>query len=254
MATQSHPTVSYTKSFAIAANKAVYWFSREWMFFFSGILVLYVILPFAAPLFMRLGWNKLGMDIYNVYSYLCHQLPQRSYFLFGQKASYTLGEIQSAWQNTIDPLILKQFIGNSGFGWKMAWSDRMFSMYTSIPVIAWIWWPLRKRITPLGIYEFIILLLPMVIDGASHTVSDQAGIGQGFRDSNGWLATITGNLLSPAFYAGDALGSFNSSMRLISGLSFGLAIVWFGFPYLDEFFNEKIKRIEKKFQRAGVPL
>ena len=58
MATQSHPTVSYTKSFAIAANKAVYWFSREWMFFFSGILVFYVILLFAAPLFMRLGWNS----------------------------------------------------------------------------------------------------------------------------------------------------------------------------------------------------
>lgn len=254
MATQSHPIVSPQRSFAIAANKSVYWFSRQWMFIFSGILVLYVILPFAAPFFMQLGWSSLGISIYHLYSNLCHQLPQRSFFLFGQKATYSLSEIQAVWQNTTDASILKQFIGNSEFGWKMAWSDRMFSMYTSIPLIAWIWWPLRKRIKPLGIRGLIFLLLPMVIDGTSHMISDQAGIGQGFRDFNVWLATLTGNTFSPAFYAGDALGSFNSWMRLITGLLFGLAIVWFGFPHLSNYFNEKAELIEKKFQRAGIPL
>lgn len=34
------------------------------------------------------------------------------------------------------------------------------------------------------------------------------------------------------FYAGDALGSFNSIMRWMTGLSAGLGIVWFLFPYL----------------------
>jgi uncharacterized membrane protein len=254
MATQSTPTILYKRSFAISANRAVYRFSRTWMLIFSSILVIYVILPILAPIFMQLGWSNLGIAIYQTYSYLCHQLPQRSYFLFGQKASYSLGEIQAVWQNTIDPLILKQFIGSSQFGWKMAWSDRMVSMYTSIPLIAWGWWPIRKKVKPLGLIGFLILLLPMVIDGVSHMVSDQAGIGQGFRNSNIWLASLTGNAFSPNFYIGDALGSFNSWMRLVSGLLFGLGVVWFGFPRFNDFINEKAELIEKKFKRAGIPL
>ncbi|MCL4561690.1 MAG: hypothetical protein M1281_13890, partial [Chloroflexi bacterium] len=64
------------------------------MLIFSIILVLYVILPFAAPLLMEIGWVSLGLGIYHIYSYLCHQLPERSIFLFGPKMSYSLSEIQ----------------------------------------------------------------------------------------------------------------------------------------------------------------
>jgi hypothetical protein len=67
-----------------------------------------------------------------------------------------------------------------------------------------------------------------------------AGIGQGFRDSNLWLAVITNNALSASFYVGDALGSFNSWMRFITGLLAGLGIVWFVFPYV--FYKEALER------------
>jgi hypothetical protein len=60
-------------------------------------------------------------------------------------------------------------------------------------------------------------------------VSDFAGIGEGFRDSNIWLATLTHHAYPATFYAGDALGSFNSWMRWFSGILFGAGIVWFGF-------------------------
>lgn len=43
--------------------------------------------------------------------------------------------------------------------------------------------------------------------------SDLAGIGQGFRDSNAWLAALSQQSLPAAFYAGDAWGSFNAWMR-----------------------------------------
>jgi hypothetical protein len=72
----------------------------------------------------------------------------------------------------------------------------------------------------------------MVIDGGSHAVSDLAGIGQGFRDSNLWLAALTHHALPPTFYAGDALGSFNSWMRFLTGLLAGSGIAWFVFPYM----------------------
>lgn len=77
----------------------------------------------------------------------------------------------------------------------------------------------------------------MAIDGGSHYISDIiGGIGGGFRDSNLWLAALTGNAFTATFYAGDALGSFNSVMRLITGILFGLGIVWFFFPRLQRGF------------------
>ena len=77
----------------------------------------------------------------------------------------------------------------------------------------------------------------MGIDGISHFISDLTGIGQGFRYLNMWLATLTSNNLPLTFYAGDALGSFNSWMRILTGILFGIGVVWFGFPYLDEAFS-----------------
>ena len=58
-------------------------------------------------------------------------------------------------------------------------------------------------------------------------ISDLWGVTAGFRQSNAWLAVLTGNLLPPTFYAGDAWGSFNSLARLGTGLlaAFGL-IFW----------------------------
>ena len=72
----------------------------------------------------------------------------------------------------------------------------------------------------------------MIIDGSTHVVSDLAGIGLGFRDTNQWLVALTNNALPMSFYAGDALGSFNSWTRWISGLLAGLGIVWLVFPYI----------------------
>jgi hypothetical protein len=75
-------------------------------------------------------------------------------------------------------------------------------------------------------------MLPLILDGLTHTVSDFSGIGQGFRDTNLWLVTLTNNSLPGTFYTGDALGSFNSIMRFLSGLLAGLGIVWLAFPFV----------------------
>lgn len=207
-----------------------------WFTLFGVIAGLYVILPFLAPAFMALGWSNVGKAIYFVYSFLCHQLPERSYFLFGPKLSYSLSEIQAAWRNTTNPLILRQFIGNPEMGWKVAWSDRMVSMFTSTWIFGLLWFPLRRRFPKLPFWGLALFLLPMLLDGTSHLISDFWGIGQGFRDTNLWLAVATNHVFPPTFYAGDAWGSFNSLMRLLTGIYFGLGIVWFGFPYVNESF------------------
>ena len=225
-------------------ERLIYRISCRWIFVFSIILGLYVGLPFIAPLFMKLGWDIPARVIYFIYSFLCHQLPQRSFFLFGSKATYTLPEIQSVWQYTDNLIVLRQFIGSPEIGWKVAWSDRMVSMFTSIWLFGLLWWPLRRRLKPLAWWGLVLFLLPMAVDGTSHLISDLAGIGQGFRDSNTWLTALTHSAFPTSFYTGDAWGSFNSLMRLLTGVLFGLGIVWFGFPYLDDAFSQQAQSME----------
>lgn len=221
------------------------WISNHWFEVFLIVYGIWIWLPFLAPVFMNLGWESAGKAIYFIYSLFCHQLPERSFFFFGEKTMYTLNEIQAAWQDTVNPMILRQFIGNPEMGWKVAWSDRMISFYSSVWLFALLWYPLRRKVKPLSWWAFALFLLPMFLDGSTHAVSDLAGIGLGFRDSNLWLATLTNNSFPASFYAGDALGSFNSWARFITGLLAGLAIVWLALPYIfqSQTLNEELDQL-----------
>jgi uncharacterized membrane protein len=146
-------------------------------------------------------------------------------------------------------------------GWKVAWSDRMISFYTSVWFFAVTSFPFRRKIRPLPWWGLALLLLPITVDGGTHMISDFAGIGRGFRDTNAWLALLTNNSFPRTFYAGDALGSFNSLMRLVTGLLAGLGIGWLVFPYIfqaqayNQQLNEKsyaqvIEQIKNQNTRA----
>ena len=215
------------------------WFSRHWFLLFAAIYGLWVWLPFLAPILMHAGWSPAGRAIYFIYSFFCHQLPERSFFLFGRMPMYSLAAIQAAGQHSLNPFVLRQFVGDPSMGWKVAWSDRMISFYTSIWLFAVLWWIFGRRSRPLRWWGLILLLLPILLDGGTHGISDLAGIGSGFRDTNQWLAGLTSNALSASFYAGDALGSFNSWMRLVTGILAGLGIAWFVFPWLEASFAQE---------------
>lgn len=230
----------------IASRSSDNWLADYWLQIFIIVYGAWVFIPFLAPVFMKIGWTGVGKTIYFIYSFFCHQLPERSFFLFGQKAMYSLSEIQAAWQHTVNPMILRQFIGNEIMGWKIAWSDRMISFYTSIWLLAVLWFPLRHKIKPLSGWTLALCLLPIAVDGGTHAISDFAGIGQGFRDTNEWLILLTNNIFPASFYAGDALGSFNSLMRFISGLLAGFAIGWLVFPYIfqSQVYNQRPDEIQ----------
>ena len=252
MSTSTAAANPRTREAVIIVDRLVYFFCRHWLAVVVIVLGLFAGLPFLAPVLMQLGWKSAANVIYAFYATQCHQMPQRSFFLFGPKAMYSLTEVQAVWQNTNNPLILRQFMGNAQMGWKVAWSDRMVSLYGGIWSFAMLWSPLRRRVKPLPWWGFVLLALPMVLDGGTHFLSDLAGIGQGFRDGNVWLAALTGNVLPATFYAGDALGSFNSLMRIVTGLLFGLSVVWLAFPYLQQAFTEMEYNMEAKLNRAEV--
>ena len=223
-------------------KRVVLGIARHWLLIINLLIALWVGLPWLAPVFMHWGWTSAGKAVYLIYSFQCHQLPERSYFLFGRQTMYSLAETQAAWQTMTNPLILRQFIGNPEMGWKVAWSDRMVSMYTSILFAGLLYGLVRKQLKPPSFGKFVILLLPMVIDGGTHMISDLAGIGEGFRDTNVWLQILTNNVFPITYYQGDALGSFNSWMRLITGVLFGIALDGFAYPYINDAFADIVRR------------
>lgn len=223
------------------------WISKHWFEIFLTIYGIWVIIPWFAPVMMNLGWTSLGDTIYFIYSFFCHQLPQRSFFLFGEQSMYSLSQIQAVWQSTSDPMILRQFVGNSTMGWKVAWSDRMISFYTSIWVFGVFFYWFRNKLKAISLWTALLLLLPIILDGGTHTISDFAGIGNGFRDTNVWLAQLTNNSFSQNFYSGDGLGSFNSWARWITGTFAGFAIIWLALPNIFE-----IQVLNKKLDELSV--
>jgi hypothetical protein len=210
-----------------------------------GLLVV-TLLPFAAPVLMAAGLEAPARLLYWLYGFTCHQLPQRSWFLFGPRLTYTLPEIQAVWPapSTVQ---LRTFIGTPEMGWKVAWSDRMLSWYTLTAVWGAVYWLLRRaRVTvkPLRWSLLVLALAPLVLDGLSHMANDiLAGMsGTGFRDTNAWLRVLTANAW-PAFYAGDHFGTFNWWARLITGVLAAWALAFAFFPRLDRLLRDEAARV-----------
>ena len=227
MTSAAYPPVS------VAPDRLTQILTRHWLFWVNLVLALWAGLAWLAPVFMHIGWTRPAQMIYAIYGLFCHQLPQRSWFLFGPRLTPSLAEIQAASGASAGLFTLRDFIGTPAMGWKLAWSDRMVSFYGTLFLFGLIYALLRGRTKGLRWPLAIALLLPMALDGFSHAISDLWGIGSGFRDSNAWLAVLTGGALTATFYAGDAWGSFNSLARLGTGLLAAFALVFWLYPFVD---------------------
>lgn len=122
----------------LAAIRVTRWILDRWLFLFLVLFGLFNGLPFLAPVAMHLGWKWAGDLIYLLYAPLCHQMAQRSFFLFGNQFMYAPSQIplELTRNLTENMLALKGFIGDKSFGWKVAWSDRMVYMYGA----TWLRW------------------------------------------------------------------------------------------------------------------
>jgi hypothetical protein len=227
------------------ADKAICFCLRHWLALLLILLLLFTTAPFLAPVAMAAGWEKVGLGIYILYSPFCHQLPQRSWFLFGDKLTYTLVEINQVFPYT-DPLNLRRFVGTPAMGWKVAWSDRMISFYWMTPMWGLVYALLRKGrgpIRPLPRPIILLALAPLVMDGVTHLANDTLyGVTSGsFRDTNAWLAWLTANAF-PGFYAGDHFGTFNWWMRLLTGILAAWGLVFGYLPWIDNVLRKEENR------------
>jgi uncharacterized membrane protein len=216
-----------------ALRRMIAGFGRHWLAWANTGLGVLVGLPWLAPVLMKLRAAGPAKAIYFVYGFLCHQFADRSFFLFGPRLTYSYTELLP-YSSTADTWAgLRAFIGAPDLGYKVAWSDRMVWMSLGFVVGGLLYAMLRSRLRAPGWRGPLLLILPMALDGFTHLVSDFAGVGTGFRYSNAWLAALAGRALDDAFYAGNAFGSLNGWLRFITGLLFGLAIVWFAYPRLE---------------------
>ncbi|MCA9881414.1 MAG: DUF2085 domain-containing protein [Anaerolineae bacterium] len=238
-----------------------HWILQNWVGVFLIGFGLFNLLPFIAPIMAKLGIQLFADLIYTLYAPLCHQMAQRSFFLFGSQIMYSPEQLPITLTDnlTTTMLTLKYFQGNDAIGWKVAWSDRMVYMYGATWLFALLYAGTARqhKWKRLPVWAFILLMLPMALDGTTHMLSDfNGGLFAGFRYSNTWLAEFTSNALPDWFYVGDQLGSFNAWMRLVSGIGFGAAVVGLAFPLIandvsrnGRLLAEKLRNYEIKQRR-----
>jgi uncharacterized membrane protein len=245
------PVSPTTRRIIKGIDRVALFIVKHWLALFLILYGIWVWAPFLAPVFMQNGWTGAGSTLYFIYSFFCHQLPERSFFFYGPQLMYNLDQIGQVW-STENQLILRQFVGNAEMGWKMAWSDRMISTYGGIWLGGVLWAIFGKRVPRLSLVVWMALgVLPLGLDGFTHFVNDivAGSSGQGFRDTNDWLRALTGEVFPDAFYYGNMLGSFNSYARWITGLLFGVTTVFAIFPIIKNAFLDTQQDLEYQLAR-----
>lgn len=251
MTTRSQPG-PFVRGLVKTIDRAALFVARDWLKLFIVGYGLWVLLPFAAPPLMAAGATAPAQAIYALYSLFCHQLPERSLFLFGPKPMYTLPEIGQYW-STENAVVLRQFVGNASIGWKMAWSDRMMSVYGGVWLAGLVYLALGRRAPQVSLVVWLLLgVIPLGADGVSHMINDLVAgtTGRGFRDTNDWLQALTNGALPASFYAGDQFGSFNSWARWATGLLFSFTTVFALFPLIRLSMDDTAADAERQLERV----
>lgn len=215
-------------------ERSVAGFARHWLAIVTGLVAVYAGLPWLAPVLMKLGWTGPANAIYLVYSFMCHQLPQRSYFLFGSKPTYSLAEVSAVWEwRTL--IELRRFIGTPEMGYKVAYAHRLTAIWTSVLISSLLFSRVRHWLRPLPVKWYLLLILPMAVDGFTHLLTEVIPFID-WRATNAWFHPIAEGLgwqLSANFYTGTTIGSLNWALRTVTGALFGTASVWLVFPHTE---------------------
>lgn len=217
------------------ADRFSNWISRHYMLLLNGLVVIYIGLPFLAPLMMSAGYTRPATTIYRFYGLVCHQLAFRSWFIFGDQPAYP--REAAGVDNLIpfglatglsegDELAARQFVGNPEVGYKVALCERDVAIYGGILIFGLIFSLTGRKIKPLPWYLWLLVgILPIAIDGFSQLLSQPPLNFFPYRESTPLLRTITGFL-------------------------FGFTTAWFGYPIVEESMADVRRFYEQKMARA----
>jgi uncharacterized membrane protein len=131
--TTGKPVTGRTRAVILFLDRGILWLSQHWLGLVNALAGLYVGLPVLAPVLMWLNLAAPARGIFFVYQYLCHQLPERSFFIFGNQ---------------------------------IAFCQRDTAIYGSLFVAGLFYAASRWRWKPLKWWVFGLMLVPMVVDGS----------------------------------------------------------------------------------------
>lgn len=121
-----------TRDLVIFLDRLIYGMAKHWVVMVAVFLGLYAGLPFLAPILMSFGYSVPSNLIYSAYRFACHQLPSRSYFIFGQQ---------------------------------VAFCHRDTAIYVSLFLATILFGFIRRRVKPLPLKGYVVFLIPMALDG-----------------------------------------------------------------------------------------
>jgi len=213
----------------ILADRFAFWLSKHWLALFNVLVLLYVGLPILAPVLMYLEVEGSARAIHLIYKPQCHQLPQRSWFLFGPQFAYTLPELmEQAGTNAVSNQWAGAFVGNEAVGYKVAFCQRCVAIYGAIFLSGLLYALGRRRVRPLPWWAYIGLgILPMILDGGYQFLS----------------------YAFPMLLPGFPIAPYETTpfMRTLTGALFGLATVWLAYPLIQETMDEFREKLHQRF-------
>ena len=221
------------------SDRFSFWLSKHYLALFTLFLLLYVGIPFLAPVFKKVGWNGAAEVVYKVYSPMCHQWAFRSFFLFGEQPYYPhvaakmagvlSFEQVSGISDFNDPSRIRArlFEGTPVLGYKVAFCERDVAIWGAMALFALIYAATGRRLPKMHwIVWFLVGLVPIGLDGFSQLFSQipstfiQSYLP--YRESTPFLRTLTGFL-------------------------FGFSTAWFMFPLIEETMVDTRRLLSKKF-------
>ena len=211
----------------------VRWLARHYLAVFNTFIAVYVLLPFLAPILMRVGATTPAGWIYRAYSVVCHELAFRSWFLFGEQASYPrtaagvegiLPYSEATGMDENDLWAARDYRGNEVIGYKVALCERDIAIYGGILLFGIGFAVTGRKIKPVHWIIWILIgLVPIGLDGLSQLASQPPMNFLPYRESTPLLRSVTGFL-------------------------FGFMTAWFGYPYVEETMSENRKILDEKYK------
>lgn len=221
------------------ADRLSYWIARHYLAIFNLFLVLYVGIPFLAPVFKKIGWNAPAEVIYKIYSPLCHQWAFRSFFLFGEQLDYPHAAARVPGVLTFEQVSditdlndptrtqARLFEGTPLLGYKVAFCERDIAIWGAMALFGLIYAVTGRRLPKLHwLIWALVGLVPIGLDGFSQLFS---------QIPNAFIQSILPYRESTPF------------LRTLTGFLFGLSTAWFMFPLIEETMADTRRLLSKKF-------
>lgn len=184
-------------------------------------LAAYTFIPFLSPILFEMGYSRSAWWIQTIYSFMCHQRPERSLFLFGEQLTYSISELSAYGYKEAHRGY--PFAGNSILGYKVAICVRDVFIYTSM-VTAGAWVSISKKKKSIPWWALLGGSIPIALDGGIQFISEFFYLTQRQRGLD---------LANPWYLS-------NNGTRAVTGMIFGVTVGLFIFSELKAVLEDNI--------------